>query len=118
MHSSFHAVLDIIFPRELRDYFELTSHSVTEEQMHFYLQEVNTPPTEFKGSNLLSKGFYEPITIQDFPIRGCQVFYHVKRRRWLNTDTNQTVFRDWQLVARGTRVTKDFAAFLKEIGRY
>jgi hypothetical protein len=28
------------------------------------------------------------------------------------------VQRDWNLVAQGTRMTSDFAAFLKEISRY
>ncbi|MHA7060311.1 ISAon1 family transposase N-terminal region protein [Aquimarina sp. M1] len=37
------------------------------------------------------------------------------RRRWLNEATNKVVTRDWQLVAKGTRITSDFATFLKEI---
>jgi hypothetical protein len=43
---------------------------------------------------------------------------HIKRRRWLNLETNKAVHRNWDLVAQGTRITKDFASFLKEIGRY
>ncbi|WP_449441411.1 ISAon1 family transposase N-terminal region protein [Sphingobacterium cavernae] len=48
-------------------------------------------------------------------MRGQQVYLHVKRRRWLNQDTGKVVYRDWNLVAKGTRVTSDFAAFLKGI---
>jgi len=118
MHSSFNSVLDIIFPPGLKEYFELVSHTSSEEQLDFYLQEINIIPVQYKDCKLTSKGFYEEITIQDFPIRGCQVFYHIKRRRWLNEDTGQVVFRDWSLVAKGTRITTEFAAFLKEIGRY
>ncbi|POR14058.1 transposase, partial [Flavobacterium columnare] len=55
---------------------------------------------------------------QDFPIRGHKVYLHITRRRWLNEDTRQVVFRNWDLVANGTRRTKEFAAFLKEINRF
>jgi hypothetical protein len=38
---------------------------------------------------------------------------HIKRR-WTNKTTGES-FRDWQLVAKGTRMTQEFAAFFKEI---
>jgi hypothetical protein len=53
------------------------------------------------------------ITVQDFQIRGHQVNLHVIRRRWLNENTDKIVFRNWNLVADGTRVTQEFEAFLK-----
>jgi len=74
-------------------------------------------PQEYLNNKLTSKGFFEEVTIQDFPLRGYKVFLHVKRRRWLNEDTGQVVFRNWDVIAKGTRITKDFAAFLKEISR-
>ncbi|MEC4115325.1 transposase, partial [Myroides pelagicus] len=43
---------------------------------------------------------------------------HVKRRRWLDKTTRELVQRDWNLVAKGTRLTNEFASFLKEINRY
>ncbi|WP_420854513.1 ISAon1 family transposase N-terminal region protein [Solitalea lacus] len=46
------------------------------------------------------------------------MFLHVKRRRWMNLDTQKVVYRNWEAVAKGTRITKDFAAFLKAISRY
>ena len=61
------------------------------------------------------KVFFDPVTLQDFPIRGQQVYLHVKPRRWVNQDTGKVVYRDWTLVAKGTRITSDFAAFLKGI---
>jgi len=75
-------------------------------------------PKEYRESKLSSKGFFEEITVQDFPIRGHQVYLHITRRRWLNEDTRKIVFRDWNLVADGTRVTQKFASFLKEINRF
>lgn len=59
----------------------------------------------------------DEITIQDFPLRGKYVYLHIKRRRWTNKTKEENIKRDWNLVAKGTRMTQEFAAFLKEINR-
>lgn len=116
MDSSFQSLIPLLLPAGLTDYFTLTSHAVDTKQevIHLYLEEKNEPPTELKG-DLVSKGFFEEASFQDFPIRGHRVFMHVKRRRWVNKLSGKVVTRDWDLIAKGTRITKDFAAFLKEI---
>ncbi|MFT5145947.1 MAG: hypothetical protein ACI9H1_000664, partial [Polaribacter sp.] len=43
-----------------------------------------------------------------FPIRGKNVYLHITRRRWFNQATEKVVTRDWNLVAKGTRITSDF----------
>ncbi|HEU0228674.1 MAG TPA: transposase, partial [Arachidicoccus soli] len=68
-----------------------------------------------------SKGFFPSITIQDFPLRGQRVFLHIKRRRWMKMEGEEKrsiITRDWNVVSKGTRMTKEFAAFLKECRRY
>ena len=57
-------------------------------------------------------------TVQDFPIRGKNVYLYITRRRWFDPETNKVITRDWNLVAKGTRITSEFATFLKEIRRY
>lgn len=118
MESSFNSLLKILLPNYIIDYFELTVIEQKEETLHLYLEEINKTPIEYSQYKLQSKGFFEPITVQDFPIREYKVFLHIKRRRWLNLSTNKAVFRDWNLVAKGTRFTQEFASFLKEISRY
>ena len=118
MDDSFKSLLPLLLPDGLLVYFTLSNHNFDEETLHIYLEEKNVIPDEHAGQKLLSKGFFESVTIQDFPIRGRNVFLHIKRRRWLNLETNNVVHRNWDLVAQGTRITKDFASFLKEIGRY
>jgi len=109
----------MILPESICEYFELTKLHKDDQRevMDLYLQEINSIPFEYATNKLTSKGFFEEVTIQDFPLRGYKVFLHVKRRRWLNEDTGQVVFRNWDVIAKGTRITKDFAAFLKEISR-
>lgn len=105
----------LLLPEVLVSYFDLIKHEIKAEEIHFYFTESNTVPEEFKEDNLHSKGFFPEATVQDFPIRGKKVFLHITRRRWLNKSTQKVITRDWQLVAKGTRITSDSAAFLKEI---
>ena len=99
------------------DYFEVSDISFTDNQYSIYLEEKNIHPERFKGVKLTSKGFYDQVTVQDFPLRGKACFLKVRRRKWLNEDTGLNVSRDWDLVARGTRMTEEFATFLKGIVR-
>ena len=107
----------LLLPEILVDYFKLTKHEVKNGELHFYFTELNTIPEEFKALKLSSKGFFPEATIQDFPIRGKNVFLHVIRRRWVEGNSKKVVTRDWQLVAKGTRITSEFAAFLKQISQ-
>lgn len=110
-------LLKILLPADLLFYFELTDIESTDASTTLFIAEKNIRPEQYKLDKLLSKGFYEPVTIQDFPLRGKPCFLKVKRRRWLNEDTGAIVCRDWNTVAKGTRLTSDFAIFLKGINR-
>jgi hypothetical protein len=118
MQDSLTDLLKLLLPEILVDYFELTSYKKEDEILHLYLREIHSIPKEYRESKLSSKGFFDEITVQDFPIRGHQVYLHITRRRWLNEDTKKVVFRDWNLVADGIRLTQEFASFLKEINRF
>ena len=110
-------LLKFMLPDFLVDYFEIVSSTNTEEIVHLYFEENAKPPKEFDALELVSKGFLDEITIQDFPLRGKFVYLHIKRRRWTNKTTGEIIKRDWKLVAKGTRMTHEFASFLKEINR-
>jgi len=108
-------IAKLLLPNVLVEYFELTTHKLEHEVLHFYFAEYNILPAEYKKGEATSKGFYPEITVQDFPLRGKQVYLHIKRRRWQDKQSNQIVMRDWDLVAKGTRMTNEFATFLKQI---
>ncbi|MFV8337623.1 transposase [Flavobacterium sp. RSP29] len=118
MQDSYSELIKLLLPEIIVEYFELTSYQKGEEILHLYLKEINSILKEYLQYKLSSKGFFDEITVQDFPIRGQQAYLHITRRKWLNEDTGQVVFRDWNLVADGTRVTQEFASFLKEINRF
>ena len=111
-------LLKLFLPELLVENFEITQIKSVGETLHLSFEEQNKPPVEHSSKTLISKGFHDEITVQDFPLRGKHVFLHIKRRRWTDKDTNAIVQRDWKLVAKGSRLTEEFAVFLKEISRY
>lgn len=111
-------LLKFILPEMLIEHFDLVRHTHQNEELHLYFEERNIAPKEVKNQLVIAHGFHKEISIQDFPLRGNTVYLHIKRRRWLDKKTKQIIQRDWNLVAQGTRMTGEFAAFLKEISRY
>ena len=110
-------IVKLLLPEVLVTYFKLTKHELKQGELHFYFTELNTVPEAFKTLKLSSKGFFPEATVQDFPIRGKNVFLHIIRRRWVEQNSKKVIIRDWQLVAKGTRITSEFAAFLKQISQ-
>jgi hypothetical protein len=113
--ESYLPLVAFLLPDFIVSYYELTRVDKLSDVLHLYLEEKNYEVSDVAKENLLSKGFLPEITIQDFPIRDKRVFLHVKRRRWLNTNTGQIEQRNWSEVADGTRMTKEFAIFLNKI---
>jgi len=107
----------LLLPDGMLDFFEIDRVDEHPLAIHIFLTEINVAPIEYKQEKVISKGFLEEIQIQDFPLRGRQLHLHVRRRRWLIESTNKYITRDWGLVAQGTRMTQEFASFLKELSR-
>ena len=111
-------LLKLFLPELLIEHFEIVKVKEENKILHLYFDEKNTAPKEFSSLLLQSKGFVPEITVDDFPLRGKTVKLHIKRRRWTDTKNGNIIQRDWNLIAKGTRMTKDFAEFLKKISRY
>jgi transposase len=84
------------------------------EVLPIYFEEKNTIRKEFSALVVQSKGFVPEITVDDFPLRGKSVKLHIKHRRWTEMKTGYIIQRDWNLTAKETRMTQDFAEFLKK----
>ena len=107
----------LLLPEGTLNYFDVINVVEDSTQIVIYLEEKNIVPAEYCDKDTESKGFFEPTVVQDFPIRGKQVFLNVRRRRWIIKPVGQYISRNWQLVASGTSMTREFASFLKEICR-
>ena len=110
-------LFSLLLPDGLTDLFDIDRVEKKEGQIHLYLSQKNEPPAGQASGSLLSKGFFDEITVRDFPLRGKACFLHLKRRKWIDKPTGPVVFHDWTQVAEGTRMTTDLAAFLKGFDR-
>ena len=110
-------IIRYVLPLEMVDYFEITDLQEDVGTLHFYLEEYNVVPEEYSSKELSPNGFYDESMIKDFPLRDRKVVLHVSRRRWVDPD-GKSYSRRWDLVAEGTRYSKEFAFFLKEAFGY
>jgi len=116
------SLLELMLPQGILEYFEIVDFTQAESGQYVYdktltifLEEKNIIPEEYKSS-----GFMEPRLVNDCPIRSMLVTLSVKRRRWdVKIDEQvKKVSRDWNIVAQGTRMSAEYAAFLKEVSRH
>ncbi|RYZ19504.1 MAG: transposase [Chitinophagaceae bacterium] len=105
----------MFLPAGILEYFDITGASQKGEQMTLCLEEKNELPEPYRDQPFHSKGFLPAVLIEDFPIRGNKVLLQIKRRRWEHQQSGQIISRDWQLVQKGTKMTAEFAAFLKQV---
>ena len=106
----------VILPSEMTEYFELvkvrTDEYAQEARLHLYLDEKDITPEGH--TDLIPNGFYEESCMNDFPIREYRTVLHVRRHRWKDAD-GKSISKDWQMVAKGTRYSKEFATFLTQL---
>ena len=110
----------IVLPTQILDYFSIVGISQTSTEIHISLDEKMHPELS-KDVHFESKGFMEAVSVTDFPIRDHKVILKIRRRRWTDrrwTDTRTgksfSIPIDLDIVAKGTRYSKEFGAFLKE----
>lgn len=105
----------LLLPEGTLDYFNISDVKESSSEIVIYLEEKNELPGEYSTVKVESKGFYDPVVVRDFPIRGKNLFLNIRRRRWILKDEGRYVSRNWKLVAEGSRMTHEFASFFKRI---
>lgn len=122
-------VMSLVLPKALFDYFDLVDVKIREipvnQQMGvesgeitFYLDELDNLRDKEEGHTYRPNGFYEASRVRDFPLRDKKVTLVIRRRRWIDEQTGQSVGNKYILTAQGTRHSLEFAAFLKETFGY
>jgi len=101
-------LISLLLPEGILDYFDLTKAEKDSTGL-------NIAPGGYQKHELESKGLLPESRIQDFLIHGHKVSLCIKRRRWTVLGTGKIIARDWDLVIKGTRMTKQFGLFLKGI---
>jgi len=119
------SLLSLFLPEGLLDFFDIVGfeqkpikNPMYDNRLIVFLEEKKRIPDLYKDHTYKASGFMEPRVIDDYPIRSNLVSLSLKRRRWdVLVDGKWTkISRDWEeFIAQGTRMSKEFAAFLKEI---
>jgi len=105
----------LLLPAEVFNHFELTQIKEFPERIELYLDELSLPP---QGNyTYVSKGFTPYSIIQDYPLRGRAVYLHIRRRKWLEKESSRIFSCSFDITHEGTHLSKEFAAFLKELDR-
>ena len=104
----------IVLPAQILDYFTIAGVSQTSTEIHISLDEKMSSELS-SNVHFESKGFMEPVNVTDFPIRDHKVILRIRRRRWTDIRTGKSFSLpiDLDVVAKGTRYSKEFGAFLK-----
>ncbi len=87
----------LLLPEETLDYFIIADVKESSTDIVIFLEEKNEVPSEYSNMKVESKGFYDPVVVQDFPIRGKKLFLNIRRRRWIVKDDGRYVSRNWKL---------------------
>ncbi len=105
---------------ELVDNFDVVRGGVdsTSERIDIWLDEKKVVPTEYIAAHeVVAYGFTPESVIQDFPVRGMAVYLHIRRRKWQIIRTGKIFSQSFDFTYKGTRLTKELVAFLKETNR-
>ncbi len=86
-------------------------HLVEKDDRHHYPRKI------FGKGEIQQNGFMNPIELQTFPTQGKEVFLVLKRRRWKVKGVSGSFYNQYNYHQEGMKATRDFGAFLKEIGR-
>ena len=105
----------IVLPAQILDYFLISGVEQISKEIYISLDEKMNPELS-KDLHFESKGFMAAVSVTDFPIRDHKVILKIRRRRWTNLRTGKSfnIPIDLDVVAKGTRYSKEFGAFLKE----
>ena len=105
----------VVLPPEILKYFSIAEVSQTTTEIRIYLEELMNAEMD-EDVHFDSKGFMEPVSVTDFPIRDHKVILRIRRRRWKDNRTGKSfsIPINLDVVCKGTRYSKEFGAFLKE----
>lgn len=109
-----------MLPEGLESYFEIENFRKTETKFQIILVEKNEVPSplpKIYHGKKITNTVLKTIIVDDFPIRGRKGELIIKRRYWEFEGVPKLLKRHIPLHAKGTKLQKEFADFLKEMRR-
>lgn len=107
----------LLIPKEILASFEIDSIIEKEEDLFINLLEKDTCIPRDKG-DLVHNGFMNPQELNSFPIAGKHCFLKLTRRKWKmrGSDGSSSYSNSYDFTLEGTKATKSFGSFLKDVG--
>lgn len=115
--EQYEALIRLILPESLFEYFDIVDLKTSERRLDIFLDEKLECPAGYQKKDLISKGFTSSTTVQDFPLREKSTYLHLRRRKWQVLEDDRIISRKIKISTMGTRMTEEFATFLKELLR-
>jgi hypothetical protein len=116
-----HELIKLFVPDYILEHFEYESLTELSGVIRIVLVEKqdpeHLPKSILNKGQVVSDGFMNPLELQTFPTKGKEVFLLLKRRRWKIKGSSKSYFNTYDFHQEGMKATREFGAFLKEIGR-
>ena len=109
----------MFLPTGLEELFEMVKFERTDQAYDIWLDEKKLKSEEDKrNTDIVARGYTDYVTVQDYPMRGRPVYLHMRKNKWWNKRTNEIFSYNLELPnEEGTRLGREFVAFLKDEGR-
>lgn len=107
-----------VIPVEILESFIVVDFDESKEDEVVIILEEKEGLIPDESKDLVQNGFLNPIELTHYPLKGRECYLRLKRRRWKLRGgvSNENFFNNYDFTIQGTKVTKEFGAFLKENG--
>ena len=104
----------VVLPSEILERFELVKIETEEQDIDAMSMTIHLDERYRTNEVYESLGFMDVVSVTDFPIRDHKVVLKLRCRRWKDKRTGESFVEHISVTEKGTRYSKEFAAFLKE----
>lgn len=106
-------LFELFLPSGLLSNFNYEETIKGNKHYTFVFKEKNIKPAVSESNKKLRFKGYQPITLEDYPIRGRKVSLLLRRRIWQIEGESGTIVRNIELQFPNTQLEKEFAIFFE-----
>jgi hypothetical protein len=107
----------ILIPQEYLKDFEVSDiENRPSEWVIDLIEKEDRVPEVLKGKGVVLDGYCNPISLMTNAFAGKKIYLQMHRRRWKEPSSNTHYSNEYDLHLPGMKTTKEYSAFLKEIG--
>ena len=104
-------LVSLMFPAGLLEYFVVSRIFKMATGYQVYFEEKKDVPSPYPAEEYICHGFHDEQLIHDFSLCGKVFDLVIEHRRWKHAEAGKVISREWDLVARGSSLSKGFSFF-------